>query len=100
KEHLLTALALAEQLGDAESQANACRWIARAYEVRGQYEPALSWIERGLQILGDRLTPSALELQLISGLIFTRQGDYTRANQQALASLLAAENLKQSSIVA
>lgn len=100
QEHLLIALALAEQMQDPEAQAKACRWIARSFEVRGQYEPALEWIDRGLNILGELLTPSALELRLISGLIFSRKGDYTRASQQALASLLAAEELREPSIVA
>ncbi len=100
QEHLLTALALAEELGQVEAQARACHWLARAYEFRGQYGPALEWIDRGLAVLGDRLTPAALELRLISGLIFSRQGDYKRASQQALASLLAADELGESSIVA
>lgn len=100
QEHLLTALALAEALGNAEAQAWVCRWMARSHEVRGQYAPALEWIDRGLAILGDRLTPAALELRLIAGLIFTRQGEYQRASQQALASLLAAEELHAPSIVA
>lgn len=99
-EHLRTALGLAEEMGNSEAQAHACRWIARAYEVRGQYPPALEWIERGLAVLGDRLTPSALELRLISGLILARKGDYKRAGQQALASLLAADELGEPSIVA
>ena len=100
EEHLLTALALAEELGQPEAQAQACRWLARTYELRGQYGPALEWIDKGLAVLGDRLTPSALELRLISGLIFSRQGDYKRASQQALASLLAADELGEASIVA
>ncbi len=100
KEHLQTALGLAEQLGDIEAQANACRWIARAFEARGQYDPALEWIDKGLAVLGERLTPSALELRLISGLIFSRQGEFRRAGEQALASLLAADELRLPSIVA
>jgi tetratricopeptide (TPR) repeat protein len=100
KEHLQVALSLARELGDAEAQAHACRWMARAFEVRGEFEPALAWIDKGLAVLGDRLTPSALHLRLISGLIFSRQGNYKRARQQALASLLAAEELDQPSIVA
>ena len=99
-EHLHTALDLAGEMENPEAQAQACRWIARAYEVRGQYPPALEWIDRGLAILGDRLTPSALELRLISGLILARKGDYRRAGLQALASLLAAGELGEPSIVA
>lgn len=100
KEHLQTAFNLAERTEDPEAQAFACRWIARAYELRGQYEPALEWIDKGLTILGDRLTPSAIELRLISGLIFSRQGDYRRSRQQALASLLAADELDEPRIIA
>ncbi|HMT20666.1 MAG TPA: tetratricopeptide repeat protein, partial [Promineifilum sp.] len=100
QEHLLSALALAEELDNPEAQAYVCRWMARAYEVRGQYPPALEWIDRGLAILGDRLTPAALELRLIAGLIFSRRGDYTQAGQQALASMLAAEEINAPSIVA
>lgn len=99
-EHLEAALTLADELGDAEAQAHICRWLARSYEVRGQYQPALEWIERGLELLGDELTPSAVELRLMSGLILTRQGNYKRAREQALACLLAAEQLQQPSIVA
>lgn len=100
QEHLQTALVLAEELGNMEAQAWVCRWMARSFEVRGQYAPALEWIDRGLAVLGDRLTPAALELRLIAGLIYTRQGEYQRASQQAIASLLAAEELQAPSIVA
>jgi len=98
--HLEAALELAEALGEPEAQAHVCRWLARSQELRGRYQPALEWIERGLAVLGDRMTPSALELRLIAGLIHSRQGEYKMASQQALASLLAAEEMRQPSIVA
>ena len=99
-EHLRASLQMADELGDQEAQAHACRWLARAHELRGEYQPALEWIDRGLSVLGDRLTPSSLELHLIGGLIHSRQGEYRKASQQAIASLLAAEELRQPSIVA
>ena len=99
-EHLRASLQMAEELGDQEAQAHACRWLARAHEVRGEYQPALEWIDSGLSVLGDRLTPSSLELHLIGGLIHSRQGEYKKASQQAIASLLAADELGQPSIVA
>ncbi len=99
-EHLGAALTLAHDEGDAEAEAYICRWIARSHEVRGQYQPALEWIDRGLALLGDQLTPSSVELRLISGLILTRLGDYKRAREQALACLLAAEQLQNPSIIA
>ena len=100
QEHLHSALALAEEMDNSEAQAIVCRWLARAFEVRGQFSQAMVWIDRGLAILGDQLTPAALELRLIAGLIYSRQGDYRRASQQALASLLAAEELNVPSIIA
>lgn len=99
-ERLQMSLALAETMGDSEAQAHSCRWIARAYEQLGQYQPALEWIERGLAILSERITPSSLELRLIAGLIYSRQGAYRQANEQALACLLAADEINQPSIVA
>jgi len=99
-EHLQAALRMAEELGDDEAQASACRWLARAHEMRGEYQPALEWIDRGLAALGDRLTPSSLELRLLGGLIYSRQGEYKKGSEQALASLLAAEELRLPSIVA
>ncbi len=99
-EHLQAALRMAEELGDDEAQASACRWLARAHEMRGDYQPALAWIDRGLAALGDRLTASALELRLLGGLIYSRQGEYKQGSEQALASLLAAEELRLPSIVA
>jgi adenylate cyclase len=97
---LHAALNLAEQLEDVEAQAHACRWIARSFELLGQYEPALEWIDRGLSVLADRITPSALELRLIGGLIYTRRGEYKVATEQALASLIAAQELGEQSIIA
>ena len=99
-EHLQAALQMAEELADDEARAHACRWLARAHEMRGEYQPALEWIDRGLAALGDRLTPSSLELRLLGGLIYSRQGEYKQASEQALASLLAAEELRLPSIVA
>jgi tetratricopeptide (TPR) repeat protein len=100
RDHLNAALQLATTTNNLEAQARACRWMARSHELQGAYEPALEWTNRGLTILGDRLTPSALELRLISGLIFLRLGDNERAGQQALASLMAAGELHELSIVA
>jgi len=99
-EHLQAALRMAEELANDEAQAHACRWLARAHEMRGEYQPALEWIDRGLSALGERLTPSSLELRLLGGLIYSRQGEYKKGSEQALASLLAAEELRLPSIVA
>lgn len=99
-EHLHEALAIAEQREDTNSQARACRWIARSHEMRAQYESALEWIDRGLAALGNDVSPEALEMRLISGLIHSRLGNYQTAREQALASLLAGEQLGDQSITA
>lgn len=100
RDNLDKALELARSLDDAAAEAEACRWIARSYEMRGQYQPSLEWIDKGLDALGDALTPSGLEMRLISGLIYTRQGNYTQGRQQALACLLAAGEMNETNIVA
>lgn len=99
-DHLREALAIAEREEDIDSQARACRWIARSHEMRAQYELALEWIDRGLAALGNEVTPEALEMRLISGLIHSRLGNYQTAREQALASLLAGEDLGDQSITA
>jgi predicted ATPase/class 3 adenylate cyclase len=99
-ENLERALQLAIELNNRDAEADACRWIARSYEMRGEYAPALEWIDNGLSALGERLVPASLEMRLLSGLINTRQGNYREARQQALASLLAAGELEATAIVA
>ena len=99
-DNLLLALKLARELEDPDAEAEACQWIARSFEMRGEYPSALEWIDKGLGALGDRLVAAALEMRLLSGLINTRQGNYREARQQALASLLAASELNETSIVA
>lgn len=99
-ENLQRALKLALELNNPDAEADACRWIARSYEMRGDYASALEWIDNGLGALGERLVPASLEMRLISGLINTRQGNYREGRQQALASLLAASELRATAIVA
>lgn len=92
-DHLRRALAIAEEQSDVHGQGRACRWIARSHEMRAQYQQALEWIDRGLSALGNQVTPEALEMRLISGLIHSRLGNYKTAREQALASLLASDEL-------
>ncbi len=99
-DNLRLALALAREMGNDDAEAEACRWIARSFEMRGEYPEALEWIDNGLGALGERLVPASLEMRLLAGLINTRQGNYKEARQQALASLLAASELDATAIVA
>ncbi|MCA9980849.1 MAG: AAA family ATPase, partial [Anaerolineales bacterium] len=68
--HLDAALALARELDDYEQQARLCRWLGRMYELRGEYMPALEWLQNGLYVLEDAEleTAEAAELLLVAGL--------------------------------
>ncbi len=93
QECLNQARELAASLGDVDAQARACRWRARLHELRGEYPPALEWIEHGLAVLAGRETAEAAELRLIAGLIHSRQGENERALSQCQAALQIAESL-------
>lgn len=79
QEHLNQALELARQQRDREAEARACRWYARLHENRGEYQPALEWVRKGMLALVSQETAEVAELLLIAGLINTRQGDYDNA---------------------
>ena len=93
EEHLNKALELAEQRGDSDARARACRWIAYLHEYRGELAPALEWITRGLESLGDNETEAGAELLAIAGLISTRLGNYDEAAEQCESSMRIAELL-------
>lgn len=92
-EHLTAALDLAQQSDDPDTAARACRWLARLYELRGEYEPAFAWIDRGLSTLDGRETAEAAELLLISGLVHSRQANGDVALFHCRNSLRIAEQL-------
>ncbi|MCI0396251.1 MAG: tetratricopeptide repeat protein [Chloroflexi bacterium] len=98
--HLHEALALARKRGDQQGQARACRWLARLYELQGEYPPALEWIQKGLLALASQETAEAVEMLLIAGLINTRQGDYDNALALCQHSLQLAEKLGELSVLA
>ncbi len=90
-EQLGAARRLADELGDQDAQAHACRGTARLYELRGDYPAALDWIAHGLAVLGVRETDETAQLLLIAGLIAVRQGDRARAQAQGQRALQIAE---------
>lgn len=99
QQHLAEALSLAQASGAWEAEARACRWMARAYELQGQYPPALEWIQKGLLALDSEETAETAELLFIAGLINIRQGEYesaqelTKLGQQIAAQLDDASTL-------
>jgi predicted ATPase/class 3 adenylate cyclase len=91
--HLQQALSQAEAQDDKNTQAHACRWLAHLHEVRGEYPPALEWVNRGLDALGNQETAEAAELSLVAGWVHTRQGDYDNALERCQESLRIAQQL-------
>lgn len=102
REHLDAALALAQEMNDFEQQARICRWIGRMYELRGEYIPALEWLQNGLYILEDEEleTAEAAELLLVAGLINTRQGNYDAALERCERSMALAQKLDEPAVLA
>ena len=100
EEHLTTARQLAVEQNDNAAEARACRWLARAHELRGDYPAAFEWIQQGLQVLQGEETTEVAELRLIAGLIHTRQGNYEGALDQCQPSLRIAEALGEMTVLA
>lgn len=82
-EQLEQALNLAVQCNQLDSQARACRWMARQHELRSEYAQALEWLQRGLDALQERETTETCEILSYTGLIYSRQGNYARAQEYA-----------------
>jgi adenylate cyclase len=100
QEQLNQALTLAKERKDSDGQARACRWFARLHENRGEYQPALDWIQKGLLALVSQETDQVAELLLIAGLINTRQGDYDNATALCEHSLVIGQKLGNLSVLA
>jgi class 3 adenylate cyclase/tetratricopeptide (TPR) repeat protein len=92
---LNSALQLAQERNEFDTQARVCRWLARWHELRGEYVPAFAWIEQGLKSLGGRETTEAAQLLLNAALIHTHQGHYEQALKQARQALQLAERLDE-----
>jgi tetratricopeptide (TPR) repeat protein len=97
-EHLRHALDLAHSLHDRDAEAHTCRWFGRLHELRGDYDLALQWISRGQEALQGRETADIAEASITAGLIYARQGDYSKALDQARNALRVAEQLNAISL--
>lgn len=100
REHLDQAIALAIRAGDDSGHGRACRWMARSYELQGEYIPSLEWIQKGLIALKSAETAETAELLLLAGLINTRQGEFDNALSLCQSGLHIAEKTGQSSVLA
>ena len=79
----------------ANAAAHVCRWLARLYELRGDYPTAIDWVRQGLEVLEGRETADAAEMLITAGLIYSRQGDYDSAWICASTALRIAERLDE-----
>jgi class 3 adenylate cyclase/predicted ATPase len=61
-------------------RADLCRKTGQVYEFRGEYEQALTWIDRGLTLLGTVHSIETASLYLLRAGLYHRQGK----NQQAI----------------
>jgi predicted ATPase len=100
REHLLEVLELTETHGDRDGKVRACRWMARTYELRGEYAPSLEWIQKGLLAQELEETAETAELLLIAGLINTRQGEYNSALELCRQGLKIAQKLGELPVLA
>ena len=75
--HLDKAETLVGKLNDSGAYVAVCRWRTRLHELRGEYEEAFKWIEKGLDKQVD--TADVPQIMLLAGLIHIRQGQYEDA---------------------
>jgi class 3 adenylate cyclase/tetratricopeptide (TPR) repeat protein len=99
-EHLSAARTLALGRQDASATAHVCRWLARLYELRGEYPAALDWVRQGLDVLGSHETADAAEMLITAGLIYSRQGEYDAALDRCQRGLSIAEHLAELTVLA
>ncbi len=69
-----TARTLAMEREDVNATAHVCRWLARLYELRGEYPAAIDWVWQGLEVLEGRETADAAEMLITAGLIHYAPG--------------------------
>ncbi|MCP4540325.1 MAG: tetratricopeptide repeat protein [Chloroflexi bacterium] len=92
--HLEAALTLLEE-SDVEKkrQAVTCHQIGRIHEMKGNYETAMDWVERGRTVLSgvEGAELAAARLHLLAGIVAVRRGDLTTAFEEAEQALSLAE---------
>jgi class 3 adenylate cyclase/predicted ATPase/Tfp pilus assembly protein PilF len=99
-EHLSAAHDLARDRDDTDATAHVCRWLARLYELRGEYAVALDWVRQGLEVLAGRETADAAEMLITAGLIYSRQGEYDMALDRCQRGLKIAEHRSELTVLA
>jgi tetratricopeptide (TPR) repeat protein len=98
--HLAAALALAQAQGDWEAEARCCRWYGRSHELRGEYSPALEWLDKGFVALNGRTSLEEAELLGNAALINIRQGNFDQAVTHSQRGLAVGEALGDTAVQA
>jgi len=100
REHLQQALQLALTQSDIPAQAQACRWLARSYELQGDYGNALEWIEKGLGFLAAREILETVSLLLLAGQVHSRKGNTSLSLETIKQALTLAKQLGEVGLIA
>lgn len=98
--HLHTALAVAQRLSQPLLVAQACRWLARVFELRGDYPTTLEWVNKGLQATPHQPNPEEAELRITAGLAYTRLGQMDKAQAEAARAQTLAAQAHKDAVVA
>ncbi len=98
--HLAAGLSLAQADQDWEAEAVCYRWYGRSYERRGEYKPALVWLNKGFKILNGQPSVEEAEISLIAGLVNYRQANFDEALQLCQRSLKVGQKLDDMAIQA
>jgi tetratricopeptide (TPR) repeat protein len=94
---LEAGLLLAEETNNDEGYVELCRWLARRWELAGQFDEAQQWIERGLTRLPEK-NAAAAEIMITAGLIHVRRGQHEAAQQMGKEALAIGETLQDNNL--
>ncbi|KAA3664437.1 MAG: hypothetical protein DWQ04_05700 [Chloroflexi bacterium] len=98
--HLTQAEELAQLQQNVAAKTAVCRWQVRLHELRGEYDEAFAWIEKGMANESQTETADTAQILLLAGLINIRQGNYDDAIKQCLTVLNIAEKLGEVTVLA
>ncbi len=98
--HLMQAAELARLQQNVAAETAVCRWQVRLHELRGEYDEAYAWIEKGIANESQAETAEYAQILLLAGLINIRQGNYDDAINQCLTVLNIAEKLGEVTVLA
>lgn len=98
--HLVQADGLAQAQEDLAATTAVCRWRVRLHELRGEYNEAFVWVERGLANESQAETADYAQILLLAGLINIRRGNADAALTQCLTVLHIGEKLGEVTVLA